>query len=116
MQFLYYDKNVQKIIEDSKLLQGKVGLEIGKSIKRKLNQLKVSKDFYYYLTKIGLGNPHPLKGDMKGCYALSVSPNYRLIVEPNSDYANIQSFQNNKEIYIKGVVEYHGGKYEWIIP
>lgn len=109
MQFLYYDKNVQKILEDPKLLQGKIGLEIGKNVKRRLNQLEATESFYYYLNYVKFGNPHPLHGNMEGCYALSVTPNYRLIVEPTSN-------NKDKKIYIKGVVDYHDGKYEWIIP
>ncbi len=116
MQFLYHNKSVQKIMENPKLLQGKVGLEFAKSIIRKMNHLAISDNFYYYLTKIKFGNPHSLSGDMKGCYALSISPNYRLIVKPNSNAKNIESLKNKKEIFIEGVVEYHDGKYEWIIP
>ena len=108
MQFLYHNKNVQKIMEDPKLLQGKVGLEIGKNVKRRLNHLASSPDFYYYLINVKFGNPHPLSGDLKGYYALSVSPNYRLIVEPISNNRNIESFKDKNEIYIEGVVEYHG--------
>lgn len=116
MQFLYHNKNVQKIMQDPKLLQGKVGLEISKNVKRRLNQLESSFDFYYYLKNVRFGNPHPLKGDMKGNYSLSISPNYRLIVKPISNNKDIASFKDKKEIYIEGVVDYHDGKYEWIIP
>ena len=116
MQFLYHNKNVQKIMEDSKLLQGKVGNEIGKNIKRRINQLLSVKNFYEYLTVLRYGSPHSLNGELKGCYALSVSPNYRLIVKPNSDNFDMEGFKIVKEIYIEGVVDYHGRKYEWIIP
>ena len=56
MQFEYQDEKVRKILCDAKVLQRKVGLEIGKKVKQRVNQLKAAENFNQYLTKIGLGN------------------------------------------------------------
>ena len=42
--------------------------------------------------------------------------NYRLIVEPLVDLIDDESLKGCKEIDIKGVVDYHDGKIEWLIP
>ena len=116
MQFKYDNLKVEKIITDTKVLQKKVGLEIGKSIKKRLNHLEAADNFNEYLTKIGLGNPHPLSGSLGGCYSISVTANYRLVVEPESNSLDMESLKVCKNIIIKGVLEYHDGKNEWIIP
>ena len=115
MQFEYKNDKVKKIINDSKLLQKKVGLEIGKSLKKRINQLEAANNFNEYLTKIGLGNPHPLTGNLDKCYSISITANYRLIIEPLIEHLDIESLKDCKILNIKGVLEYHEGKNEWII-
>lgn len=116
MQFEYKNDKVKKIINDSKLLQKKVGLEIGKSLKKRINQLEAANNFNEYLTKIGLGNPHPLTENLDKCYSISITANYRLIIEPLTESLDIESLKDCKILNIKGVLEYHDGKNEWIIP
>lgn len=116
MQFEYQDEKVQKILCDAKILQRKVGLEIGKKVKLRLNQLESADNFNEYLTKIALGKPHPLEGKLDKCYGISITANYRLIVEPLVKELNLESLKNCKVLKVKGVLDYHGGKNEWIIP
>ena len=42
--------------------------------------------------------------------------NYRLIVEPLIDGLDVESLHECKKIEIKGVMDYHDGKYVWLIP
>lgn len=116
MQFEYQDDKVRKILCDAKLLQRKVGLEMGKKITKRMNQLKAAEDFNQYLTKIALGKPHPLDGDLDKCFGISITANYRIVVEPLETELDIESLKNCKKLNIKGVLDYHGGKNEWIIP
>ncbi len=116
MQFEYQDEKVQKILCDAKILQRRVGLEIGKKIIQRMNQLKAGGNFNEYLTKIILGKPHPLKGNLNNCYAISITTNYRIVVEPLETKFDLESLKNCKVLNIKGVLDYHGGKNEWIIP
>lgn len=116
LQIEYTNLKVQKIICDTKQLKKKVGLEIGKKVILRLNQLKATENFNMYLTQIRLGNPHPLSGNFYSCYAISITANYRLIVEPMETKLDMESLRNCKKIDVKGVVDYHDGKNTWIIP
>lgn len=116
MQLIYSNNKVQKIIEDPSKLQKTVGFEIGRNVKKRLNQLESANNFNEYLTRIHLGKPHPLEGELEKCFGISVTVNYRLIIEPIADSLDMESLKECKILDIKGVVEYHGKKYEWIIP
>lgn len=116
LQFEYKDDKVRKILCDVKLLQRKVGLEMGRKIKQRMNQLKAADNFNQYLTKIPLGKPHPLEGNLDKCFGISITANYRIVVEPLETELDIESLKNCKTLNIKGVLDYHGGKNEWIIP
>ena len=74
-----------------------------------------AENFNMYLTKIGLGKPHPLLGDLDKCYAIHITKNYRMVVEPLETELDMESLKKCKILNIKGVLDYHGGKNEWII-
>lgn len=116
MQFEYQDEKIRKILCDAKILQRKVGLEIGKKVKQRMNQLEAAENFNQYLTKIGFGKPHPLVGDLDKCYGIYITANYRMVVEPIETELDMESLKKCKLLNIKGVLEYHDGKNEWIIP
>lgn len=96
MQFKYQDEKVQKIFSDAKVLQRKVGLEIGKKVKQRMNQLEATDNFYQYLTKIGFGKLHSLSGDLDKCFGISITANYRLVVEPLETKLDLESLRNCK--------------------
>lgn len=72
LQLEYLDEKVKKILCNAKVLQKTVGLEMGKKIKLRMNQLETKLD--------------------------------------------MESLKNCKILNVKGVLDYHGGKNEWIIP
>ncbi len=112
MQLEIYDEKVRKIIYNANLLQKKVGFENSKMIKKRMNQLKSADNFNQYLTLIALGKPHPLNGDLSKYYGISITANYRMVVEPLETKLDMNSLKNCKVLNIKGVLDYHGGKYE----
>ena len=112
MQFEYEDEKVRKILCDSKTLQRKVGLEIGRKIKLRMNQLEAVNNFNEYLTKLAFGKPHPLEGNLEKCYGIHITANYRIVVEPLETNLDIESLKECKKLKIKGVLDYHGGKNE----
>lgn len=116
MQVEYQDEKIRKILCDAKVFQRKVGLELGKQIKKRINILEASDNFNEYLTKIAIGKPHPLTGNLDKCYGIWVTGNYRIVVEPLETELDMNSLKKCKKINIKGVLDYHGGKNEWIIP
>ena len=116
LQFEFRDNKVNKILNDAKTLQRKVGLEIGKKVRQRMNQLQSAKNFNEYLTKVQIGKPHQLEGEFSRCFAISITANYRLIVEPLNTNLDLESLKKCEVLDIKGVLDYHGGKNEWIIP
>lgn len=116
MLLIFNNDDVQKIIENPTKLKRKIGLELGKMLKRRLNILEATDNFNEYLLKVGLGKPHPLTGNLDNCYGIFISKNYRLVVEPMIKNMDMESLKECKVLNIKGVLEYHDGKNEWIIP
>ena len=116
MQLEYHDEKVRKILCDAKTLQRKVGLEIGRKVKLRMNQLEAADNFGEYLTKIALGKPHSLEGNLDKHFGISITANYRVVIEPLVKELDLESLKECKVLNIKGVLDYHGGKNEWIIP
>ena len=110
-----HDKKVEKILNNPKEVQKKIGSEMAKMLKKRFNQLQASNNFKEYVD-IGIGKPHPLLGELSKCYGIHLTKNYRLIVEPLTESLDIESLKKCQNINIKGVLDYHAGKYEWIIP
>ncbi len=115
MQLVVLDKKVEKIINNSNNLIKKVGFELAIKIKQRLNELSSYSNFYLYL-KQGIGKPHHLSGNLEKFYGINLSKNYRLLVEPLVDNFDIETLKICQKINIKGVVDYHGGKCNFIIP
>ena len=115
MQLELYDSKVKKIMENADKLIKKVGLDMARKIKQRFNEMKASANFLEYLN-YGIGKPHPLSGNLNNLFGIHLNKNYRLIVEPLTEKMDNESLKECKKVNIKGVVEYHDGKNEWIIP
>ena len=107
MEIQFENQKVQKIMTDMKCRTSKIGLAMAKTVKQRYNQLEACESFEQYI-KIGLGILHPLNNNFKECYSIRITGNYRLIVKPET--------LGSEKIIIKGVLDYHGDKNEWIIP
>lgn len=115
MQLEVHDPKLEKLLNDSNALIRKIGLEMVKMLKKRFNEMKASPNFKEYVS-YGLGKPHPLKGNLDKLYGIHLNKNYRLIVEPLVEEINDINLKECKNINIKGVVDYHDGKLEWLIP
>ena len=93
MQFEYRDEKVKRIICDAKILQRKVGTEIGKNLKKRLNQIEATDNFNQYLTKVAFGKPHPLTGVLDNCFGIWITANYRIVVEPLETKLDMESLK-----------------------
>lgn len=102
---IIFEANVKKYFEDYSIMINEIGTNLTKSTKKRVDQLKASKTLQKYLT-YKLGSPHPLHGNLEGCIGVSITGNFRLVFLPI----------NEKKIKIKGVVDYHGSKENWLIP
>lgn len=112
---IQYDKKVEKYFTDYAIMLKKIGKNMTRSVKKHIDNLKAANNFSIFLA-LGLGKPHSLTGKLLGCYALSVSANYRLIIQPKSEDLSPESLKKCDTIVVKGVEEYHAKKNEWIIP
>lgn len=115
MEIKFDDKKVQTLFDDFNLMARKKGLMITKMVKKRYEQLKAAETFADYLLT-GLGKPHPLTGNKDHLYAISITGNIRLIVEPISKDMSIEALKKCIKIIIKGAEDYHGDKITTYIP
>jgi len=111
----YESETVQEIFNNLALMKKKIGNDRARATKKRLDQLKASINFNIYLTT-GLGKPHPLYEKLKGYYGIMITGNVRLIVKPDAESLDPEALKECETVIIKGVVDYHGRKYEWLIP
>ncbi len=114
--FLEYEsESVRKIFHDLDFMKKEVGHEITRGIKKRLDQLKAANNFSIYLTT-RLGKPHPLRENLKGYYGITITGNVRLIVRPDTQSLDPEALKECDTVIIKGVMDYHGRKNQWLIP
>ena len=106
---------MEKYFNNFALMNKEKGKNLARAIKKRHDQLKAAPNFSIYLST-GLGKPHPLYGDLKGCYAISITGNVRLIVRPDTESLDPDSLVKCDSVIIEGVMDYHGRKHEWLIP
>lgn len=83
-----------------------------RTIKKHMDRLQAAETFGDFLA-LGLGKPEPLEGYDQIRYSLRITPNVRLIIEPNATQDTVMICS---EIEVEGVCDYHGGKENWYIP
>ncbi len=115
MEIAYENNDVKNVFTDFELMKKKIGIEKTKAVKKRLDQLKAAPNFSIYLTT-GLGKPHPLFENLKGYYGIGITGNYRLVIKPDSINLNPEELINCDTFIIKGVMDYHGRKIDWLIP
>ena len=115
MEIKMDNKRVEKIMSDYNNIIKKIGIEMTRQLKKRIDQLKSANSFKEYL-EIGLGNPHSLTGNLDKLFGIKINKNYRLIVEPISEFLDDESLKKCDKVNLKGVADYHDGKCEWIIP
>ncbi len=115
MRIEFDDYQVERVFHDLGALKKVLGQDKARSLKKRLDQLEASANFYIYLST-RLGRPHALSGNLKGCYGITLSGNLRLVVKPDAKGLDSGSLQECEAVIIKGVVDYHGQQNEWVIP
>lgn len=110
-----FSAKLQKVIgSEGQHLKKRAG-QLSKPIKLRIDQIRAATNYLEYQS-IGLGNPHLLDGNFKGCFAVSVSKNYRLIGRLCVEDLSPESLEKCDKVVIEGVVDYHGKSNNWIIP
>ncbi len=111
----YESESVREIFNDFDLMKKEIGIDRARATKKRLDQLKAALNFSIYLTT-GLGKPHPLYENLKGYYGVTITGNVRLIVKPDAESLEPEALKECKSVVIKGVMDYHGRKNDWLIP
>ncbi len=115
VKLIYKKPSVEKYFSNFALMSTKLGKDLTRTIKKRCDQLEAAANFSIYLST-GLGKPHSLSGNLKGCYGISISGNIRLIVRPDAESLDPASLTKCDSVIIEGVMDYHGQKQEWLIP
>lgn len=115
MKFKYENRTVEKYFSDFELMKKKIGKDLTRNTKKRCDQLKAAVNFSIYLST-GLGKPHSLVDNLQGHYGIAVSGNIRLVVKPDAENLDPVSLKKCDSVIIKGVMDYHGQKQEWLIP
>lgn len=105
MEIEWHNHEIQKKMSNMEELRKIIGIELAKMVKLRFNQIEATENFQEFM-KYGFGKPHPLKGNMKRYFGVGITGNYRLVVMP----------KGNQKIIVRGVIDYHGDKYNWLIP
>lgn len=116
MDIVYANTKVEKVMTDAKQLVKKVGSDTAKAIIKRKNQLEAFSHIGE-LMRSGIDNPHLLENNLYGCIGWSVTANLRFILDIGleKDEKYSQEMYLKEKITVKGVMDYHGGKDEWII-
>ena len=112
---LVSENRVERYFSDFDLMRKKIGKDLAVTVKKRYDQLRAANNFSVYLMT-GLGKPHLLVGNLKGCYGISVSGNIRLVVKPDVESLDAASLKECDSVIIKGVMDYHGQTQKWLIP
>lgn len=112
LKITYASTKVEKFFLDYNKMKREIPTEWVRTIKKHVDRLEAADTFGDFLA-LGLGKPEQLTGYKQIRYALHVTPNVRLILEPN---ATMDTVMICEEIEVEGVCDYHGDKENWYIP
>ena len=115
VEIVYESARVQRYFLDYEMTARRIGRELARNLKKRMNQIEAAETFQDYLM-LRLGNPHSLDGDLYGSYSVALSGNIRLILTPQCSSLDPASLNQCKYVAVKGVCDYHGSKTQWIIP
>jgi plasmid maintenance system killer protein len=111
----YENPLVKRCFNYFALMRKEIGNDLARGTKKRHDQLRAAANFGIY-PSTGLGKPHPLYGNLKGYYGISISGNFRLVVKPDTESLDPGSLKKCDSVLIEGVMDYHGQKHEWLIP
>lgn len=110
MNIFYHSNKIKKSLSSAGEIKANYG-EFAKKVSMRLDDIRAAPNLLS-LTKIPQAKCHLLKGDLIGKWALSVSPNYRMIFEVKDDPVPIDEYGEIDlnmitDIIIVGCIDYH---------
>lgn len=81
MEIRFRDRKLRELCERQAVAEKKLGAACSRKLKLRLLALEAAG----CVTDLVVGNPHPLKGDRKGQFALDLAGGWRLVFGPAHD-------------------------------
>lgn len=81
MQIRYRDKKVRELCEKKAVAERKLGAACAGKLRSRLSDLEA----VGRVSELVAGNPHPLKGNLAGQFALNLAGGWRLVFSPGHD-------------------------------
>jgi len=81
LEVRFKDKKVRELCESKVVAEKKLGAASARKLRTRLSDLESAKS----VTDLVAGNPHPLKGDRAGQFALDLAGGWRLVFSPDHD-------------------------------
>ncbi|MCF6257676.1 MAG: killer suppression protein HigA [Gammaproteobacteria bacterium] len=81
MEIRFNDKKLRRLCEERAVAERKLGAACARKLRARLSDLEAAS----VVTELPTGNPHPLKGDRAGQFALNLAGARRLVFSPAND-------------------------------
>lgn len=89
MEILFDNNDIQKLCTDKRLVQRRLGADAAKKLQARLMDLSAAT----VVADLTAGNPHPLKDNREGQFALNISGSKRLVFVSNHEPPLLDSDQ-----------------------
>lgn len=104
MHLEYSSNGLKKILEDERLIN-KYYSKMSTAIKNRLTELRAA-ECLKDIPEVPPPKRHKLTGDYNNCWGVSVSKNFRMILEPIGEY-DINDLSSIHSIKILDIKDYH---------
>lgn len=81
MKITFRGKKIRQLCEKQGIAQRKLGVACARKLRARLSDLEAASR----VTELVAGNPHPLKGDRAGQFAMTLAGGWRLVFSPDHD-------------------------------
>jgi proteic killer suppression protein len=81
LEVKFKDKKIRQLCEEQAVAEKKLGAACARKLRTRLSDLEAATT----VSDLTAGNPHPLKGDRAGQYALNLTGGWRLVFAPAND-------------------------------
>lgn len=78
MKISYANSQLQKLCDDERKATQKLGADSAQKLRNRIDDLVAAEK----LADVRVGKPHPLVGDLAGCFAFSLAGGWRLVLRP----------------------------------
>lgn len=81
MEINFKNKKIRELCEKSAVAQQKLGIACARKLRTRMDDLEAALN----VTDLVAGNPHPLRGDRAGQFAVDLAGGLRLVVSPDNE-------------------------------